>query len=518
MGDEIIHLNIRGLNGIAGNNKVLVIQSELDKHCTKVLNIHETRLSNSNFLNTIFSDYTNCYNIIFSNVSNNDAGGGIIMCIKMTEEIITKTEIIKGRLLYIKTKNKVTENFSNYFSFYGKSNADHGFVDYVVSSIENKVTEEKLENIFILGDFNFVTSTLDRKSNTFIPADNLYRHKWTNLELKIHILDPFRKLYPTRRLYSFFQAGKLPKSRLDRVYISNDISGKVDSVKFDYNPESDHKILRVRLYSDIEKGRGTWIFNNSLLRDQLFINEIRKIINIYQNSREEYPDSRCAWDFFKMEIASFSKYYSRKIARINRENIDRVKHELEILQSLKEGDISQTILSRITVLKNQINDDLKNKLEGAKLRSKIPHMEEGDYNISYYARLEKRRSDENSIFSLEDNEGIIKEGSQNVLRLSHDFYQHLYSKEDESEELQDFFLGKIDKILSEEGRLSLARLFTREELKDAIMNMQNNKSPGNDGLTKEFYDFFWADLEEFFFQVTECIYRDNDLSTSQKRE
>ena len=28
--------------------------------------------------------------------------------------------------------------------------------------------------------------------------------------------------------------------------------------------------------------------------------------------------------------------------------------------------------------------------------------------------------------------------------------------------------------------------------------MQNDKSPGNDGLTKEFYETFWHDIKEIF--------------------
>ena len=31
--------------------------------------------------------------------------------------------------------------------------------------------------------------------------------------------------------------------------------------------------------------------------------------------------------------------------------------------------------------------------------------------------------------------------------------------------------------------------------------MQNNKSPGNDGLTKEFYERFWNRLKEIFRKV-----------------
>ena len=34
------------------------------------------------------------------------------------------------------------------------------------------------------------------------------------------------------------------------------------------------------------------------------------------------------------------------------------------------------------------------------------------------------------------------------------------------------------------------------DLYNAMKNMQNNKSPGNDGLTKEFYEGFWDEIKE----------------------
>ena len=36
---------------------------------------------------------------------------------------------------------------------------------------------------------------------------------------------------------------------------------------------------------------------------------------------------------------------------------------------------------------------------------------------------------------------------------------------------------------------------TEEELLKALKKNPNNKSPGNDGITKEFYEAFWDDLK-----------------------
>ena len=47
--------------------------------------------------------------------------------------------------------------------------------------------------------------------------------------------------------------------------------------------------------------------------------------------------------------------------------------------------------------------------------------------------------------------------------------------------------------------------------------MQNNKSPGNDGLTKEFYEGFWDEIKELLIAfATEAKYR-GELSISQRQ-
>ena len=333
MADHIVHLNIRGLNSDKKKEKLGIICKELEKPQTKILNIQETRIKDTNVFIKNFDDYLINYNFYFSNATDDDAGGGILIFIKKTEEIISQSSIINGRLLYVRIKNNVSGEEFNIFSFYGKSNTDKQSAEGLISAIETKVTDDSLENIIIIGDYNFVTSILDRKSGQFIPADNLYRDKWTQFEINVDIVDAFRKLCPKKRLYTFFQGGSIPKSRIDRLYISNDISGKILSVNLETNPFSDHKILRVKLLSNIERGPGSWIFNTSLLKNELFVNNTRNIIDVYKRNREDFPTIKIAWDFCKMEVNSIAKKCSKKIANEKRREIDKIRHEIEILQS-----------------------------------------------------------------------------------------------------------------------------------------------------------------------------------------
>ena len=55
------------------------------------------------------------------------------------------------------------------------------------------------------------------------------------------------------------------------------------------------------------------------------------------------------------------------------------------------------------------------------------------------------------------------------------------------------------------------------ELLKALKNMSNNKSPGNDGVTKEFYKTFWEDLKKpMCASITKAFHR-GELSHSQKQ-
>ena len=47
--------------------------------------------------------------------------------------------------------------------------------------------------------------------------------------------------------------------------------------------------------------------------------------------------------------------------------------------------------------------------------------------------------------------------------------------------------------------------------------MQNNKSPGNNGLTKEFFVTFWEDIKDAFLNSCRAAKLKNELSTSQRQ-
>jgi hypothetical protein len=71
--------------------------------------------------------------------------------------------------------------------------------------------------------------------------------------------------------------------------------------------------------------------------------------------------------------------------------------------------------------------------------------------------------------------------------------------------------------LSQENQNSLDAKLSRTELRTALHELNKGKSPGIDGLTPEFYQFFWKELQDPFHEVFESAIASGTLPhTAQK--
>ena len=61
------------------------------------------------------------------------------------------------------------------------------------------------------------------------------------------------------------------------------------------------------------------------------------------------------------------------------------------------------------------------------------------------------------------------------------------------------------------------RKLTASECFKSLQSFQKNKSPGNDGLTVEFYIAFWDVVGDLLVDSLNCSYDYGELSNSQKQ-
>ncbi len=81
------------------------------------------------------------------------------------------------------------------------------------------------------------------------------------------------------------------------------------------------------------------------------------------------------------------------------------------------------------------------------------------------------------------------------------FYENLYKSKGVDNTSQEFFFGSCNvPKLSQDQKESLEQPITINEISKAVKSMKNGKTPGSDGLTTDFYKFFWGKLKNLVYE------------------
>lgn len=96
------------------------------------------------------------------------------------------------------------------------------------------------------------------------------------------------------------------------------------------------------------------------------------------------------------------------------------------------------------------------------------------------------------IDSLINEEGKEVGNTQEILKVVHSFYAILYKEQSIDEAIVESFISKLTQRLDPVDSTKLDEVITQEEITRAMESMQDNKTPGMDGLPKEYYQAFWG--------------------------
>ena len=130
----------------------------------------------------------------------------------------------------------------------------------------------------------------------------------------------------------------------------------------------------------------------------------------------------------------------------------------------------------------------------------------------------KRRATQHIVRKVLSNEQEITDLSKINTHI-YQFYQHFYmEKQNTSEDsICNFLNGLTAPSLNTEQSLSCEGNLREKEIYNSLINFENNKSPGNDGLTKEFYCIFWDDIKDTFMKLLKESKKLKYFCTSQRQ-
>ena len=377
--------------------------------------------------------------------------------------------------------------------------------------------ENLSEHIFIIGgDWNFVQ---DLNLDTVGGNPSLKLHsiaEFIKIKSKFDLCDIFRVRNPTKKRFTYFQRNPILARRLDFFLVSNSAQETIDKCVMLPSLSSDHSPVKLSLKvttNNFKRGRNYWKFNNSLLGNELFCNGLKREIETQKNSIANI-DPQMKWELLKFEIRRFSRKFSKNLANEKRENQTKWEEIVKNYETCPNDEHNLTEIDYLTA-KASLENLLNHRTAGFILRSKTKWFEEGEKSSKFFLNLEKKKSIQNTIQVVIENDVTLTDETE-ISNNIKSFYKRLFEKKNVAE-CSSFLSGLNLTTLNEDQREICELPFSEEDLKTTLDSMENDKSPGNDGLTKEFYSEFWPTIGCNVYESFVGAFSNQELSTSQRQ-
>ena len=404
--------------------------------------------------------------------------------------------------------------------------------------IKQDIRDFNNDLVIITGDFNLVMDQ-EKDTKNYIHINNpRSREKVLDICAEFNLIDIWRELHMETKRYTWRTNNGNKHSRLDFFLISEVFFSEIEEAKIELGYKSDHSMVSIKIKGEkISKDRPFWKFNNSLLKDTNFVNQIKNVIeetkkqyaeqnqNIDEVSNEEIKftvNDQLFYETLLMQIRGKTISYScfKKKLINNRER--KLIEEINILEEdgekeEEEGREENNINDRLTEKKEELIEIRRKKLEGLMVRSRAIWVDQGEKPTKYFCNLENRNYISKYMPNLYKKDGMKTQNQKEIVSETKLFYENLYRER----EVKDINLNEelnfenIPKVGNEQKE-KMEGLITKEEALIALKNMKNNKSPGSDGFTTEFIKFFWRDLGDFLIRSINYSYVEGELSATQK--
>lgn len=491
---KILSVNCQGIGMLPKRTDVLnyIKERECQIYC-----LQDTHFNPGEDEKRVRSRWNNdCY---FSSYKSNARGVAILFAKNFEYQVHRSVSDPNGNFLILDIS--VCNNRFTLASVYGPNIDNPDFFQ----SVSEKIIELENDSIVWCGDFNLVLNPkLDYKNYKTVNNKNA-REKMLEIMNDQHLVDPFRDAHPELKRYTWRRRLPLQQARLDFFLVTEDLLASVKKCSIGNSYRSDHSPVLLNLcFTEFIKGKPLWKFNNSLLKDIEYVNIINNKIDEIKNQYrlpvynleniDKIPDMEIQFsindqlflDVLLMEIRGQTISYSSYKKKTNDKKETQIMEDiLKLEQNLTEDKISE-----LDLLKQELMEIRQTKIKGAVIRSRVTNLLEGEKPTKYFCSLETHNYLSKIIPKLETDDGQIITDQHKILKASEKYYRNLYSNKDDplaeidlNEYLENVNVPKLTDNESNqlEGKLTLM------ELSLALKNMKNNKSPGTDGFSCEFF-------------------------------
>jgi hypothetical protein len=412
--------------------------------------------------------------------------------------------MVKEELSHVKLKEEIWSMYTHHPA------ARKGLKGALFSRNNSTLLNSPKKTTILVGDFNAVEHENDVKLKT-----RKRRSKITNKQLKelieaFQMKDAWLAKGGKRSAHTFFY----PKgsSRLDRMYVSNELTKEVNGISYRATELTDHLAVIMETTCTHQKTTnhksGPWKMNIGILKEPKFrikFQEWWEGINKFKIKKNKLREW---WDnIFKTGLKRLAIDSSKIIAKEKRDQ--RMNDQLLLGDIIEKFNQGEHLWEELKTVKKSIKKWEKEVISRELLKNKPEHKIADERCTTFQI---KKSQKSNQIKEIEVNNTLIKDKSQIKQEIEKHF-KNIFQKEWIN--LDERRKESLEIIQTENLKNEMTNVITETEIKAIIDKCKNLKSPGQDGIPYEFYKEFLPILKERMTELFNEIIENEEMAGSQ---
>ena len=390
-----------------------------------------------------------------------------------------------------------------------------------ISNMINSEEHFKQCKILLGGDFNLTRDL----SLDCLGGNPTYKNSVKILDDILNendLIDIWRIQNPDSKRFTWRQKRPFIQRRLDYWFISDILEDDVAKADIITAIKTDHSAVILEIDSLIDQPHGPsfWKLNNSLLEDTDYILLMREMFPEWKTEINFCNDPRIVWDWIKFKVRQETITYSKQKARQRRDKLTIIENKLKICEEEVAASPIPVNVENLEKVKAEYEREYDYIVAGSIIRSRTTWYEKGERNTKFFLNLENNKKKKSSIRKLIQSNGKESTNPNTISKEIEFFFADLYDEKAEftfDQTTCPLLNSANTPKLSDELRDTCEGELTYAECFNILSTFKNNKTPGNDGLSVEFYKVFWAEIGRNLVDSLNYSYHHGELSTTQKQ-
>ena len=192
------------------------------------------------------------------------------------------------------------------------------------------------------------------------------------------------------------------------------------------------------------------------------------------------------------------------------DKINQIRKEVDVIQEELERDpFNEDLKFEAAVYLQELNMAYLEEESILKQKAKISWLKEGDCNSKFFHNFVKGRINRGRIETVMNEEGKWLEGEAANNEFV-EFFKKFLGSEYPCSDIRDhnsLFTKKLDLFHA----VDMVRAVSNEEIKEALFDIEDAKSPGPDGFTSKFFKAMWSSVGDLFCKAVKEFFEKGEL-------